>query len=44
MNVPSEFVLVLRPSSSIFWREEGFEDEDEHGSTWLKNGSWVGLG
>lgn len=50
MNRPSEFVLVLvpRPSSScsIFWRRDKFEDEeedeDEHGSTWLKNGSWYG--
>jgi hypothetical protein len=31
MNLPSEFVLVPRPSSScsIFWRRDGFEDEDE---------------
>jgi hypothetical protein len=44
MNRPSEFVLVPRPSSlhSIFWRRDGFEDEDEHESTWLKNGSWIG--
>ena len=30
-NLPSEFVLVPRPSSScsIFWRRDGFEDEDE---------------
>ena len=31
MNLPSEFVLVPRPSSSssIFWLRDGFEDEDE---------------
>jgi len=31
MNLPSDFVLVPRPSSSgsIFWRRGGFEDEDE---------------
>ena len=31
INLPSEFVLVARPSSScsIFWRRNGFEDEDE---------------
>jgi hypothetical protein len=35
MNLPNEFALVPRfsPSSSIFWRRGGFEDEDEHGST-----------
>ena len=31
MNLPSEFVLVPRPSSSCstFWRRDRFEDEDE---------------
>ena len=31
MDLPREFVLVPRPSSSssIFWRRDGFEDEDE---------------
>ena len=31
MSLPSEFVLVPRPSSScsIFWRRDRFEDEDE---------------
>ena len=42
MNLPSKFVLVPRPSSSclIFWGRDEFEDEDEHRSTWMKNGSW----
>jgi len=31
MNLPSEFVLVPRPSSSrsVFWRKDGYEEEDE---------------
>jgi hypothetical protein len=47
MNLPSEFVLVPRPSSSssgsTFWRRDGFEDEEEDGSPWLKNSSWEGM-
>jgi hypothetical protein len=41
MNLPSEFVLVPRPRARSFGArtESRTKDEDEDGSTWLKNGS-----
>jgi hypothetical protein len=42
LNLSSEFVLVPRPRARSFGAgtDSRTKDEDEHVSTWLKNGSW----